>query len=782
MQARFIKAGRFPTWILFALACVVSALAFAQPIAPEAGRTDYWLIFFALTTLVLPLLVFWWGQRRLNAERTRALASMVALSLSEARFRNLFEHTPAISVQGYDSHRRVIYWNKASEQLYGYSVREALGRQLEDLIIPDVMREGVIAAVSGWVEGGAGIPPSELTLRRRDGSPVHVFSSHIMLHTGSGEPEMYCIDIDLSERKLAEQQLRKFSLAVEQSPASTVITDPEGNVEYVNEAFVRTTGYTLAEVIGRNPRILHSGKTPPETYTALWAAVMRGHAWKGEFINLRKDGTEYIESATVTPVREVDGRVSHLLAIKQDITEQKRAEAEIKRLSYYDALTGLPNRILLLDRLGLVLAVSQRQSRQDALILFNVDRFKNLNDARGHALGDLLLQEVGRRIGGLLREGDTLARLAADEFAVLLQALDVHREDASRRALSVAEKVHVALRAPFVLGDETATITASIGITLCPDGASDSPQEIFQRADTALHRAKAAGGNRSAFFEVAMGEMAQQKFRTERELRGGIPAGELRLFLQSQVDAQGRTVGAEALVRWQHPERGLLPPGVFVPVAEQSDLICELDAWMLAGACRLMAEQESLGTPLRLSVNVSPRHFRQTDFVAWVRDLIATSGVDPSYLTLEVTEGLMIDDIDSVVSKMSALTALGIHFSVDDFGTGYSSLAYLKRLPIHELKIDRTFVQDAPGDPGDAALVDTILAVARNLHLHVVAEGVETAEQAAFLNARCAVVHQGYLYGKPQPTEVWLAAWRLETDRHKQGGLIGAVTVADAQG
>jgi diguanylate cyclase (GGDEF)-like protein/PAS domain S-box-containing protein len=558
-----------------------------------------------------------------------------------------------------------------------------------------------------------------------------------------------------------EQTLNKFSLALAQSPENIVITDLDGRIEYVNDCFLRNTGYASEEVIGKNPRILKSGRTPPETFPALWAALKEGHSWQGELINRRKDGSEYVESATISPVRDAAGNVTHYLAVKQDITEKKRAEAEINRLAYYDALTGLPNRALLMDRLGLALAVALRRGHRDALILLNLDRFKNLNDAHGHSMGDLLLVAHGGRLAGLLREGDTLARIAGDEFAILLQDLGTHRESASRRALAVAEKIHAGMRTPFRLthGEEV-SLAVSVGITLGPEDDDDSAEEILRRADTALHRAKEAGGNQTAFFESDMGVAARQRYTIERELRQAIPAGELRLYLQPQVDATGAPVGAEALVRWQHPERGLLPPGMFIGVAEESDLIVDLGAWVLSEACRLMARETVAGNPLRLSVNISPRQFRQPGFVQWIRDLLAATGADPTHLTLEVTEGLVIDNVDAVVARMGELNALGIHFSVDDFGTGYSSLAYLKRMPIHELKIDKSFVQDAPLDPNDAALVETILAVARHMHLQVVAEGVETAAQAEFLNARAQVIHQGYLYGKPEPAEAWITRWR----------------------
>jgi len=565
---------------------------------------------------------------------------------------------------------------------------------------------------------------------------------------------------DITERIQTESQLRKLSLAVEQSPENIVITDLAGNIEYVNAAFVLNTGYDRDAVIGITPRVLKSGKTPSETYTSLWSALKAGEIWRGEFINKRKDGSEYTEAATIAPVREASGEMSHYLAIKQDITEQKQNQEQIYRLAYHDTLTGLPNRVMLLERLDLALSYARRQEIENAFILFNLDRFKNINDARGHRTGDLLLTAVAERLGHLLREGDLLARIAADEFAILLLMANSSPETAGRQALTAAETIHLALRDPFDFGSEASQVTASLGITLFPLSVDDTPQEVLRRADTALHRAKDAGGNQSAFFDVGMGELTQQRFRIEHELRQGIAAGELRLFIQPQVNAAGQIVSAEALVRWLHTDRGLLPPGVFIPIAEESDLIIELENWVTGEACRLMAREEMAGYPLHLSVNISPRHFRQSGFVDWLIELMGQEGNDPGYLTLEITEGMVIENVDELIAKMNRLSKLGIHFSIDDFGTGYSSLAYLKRLPIDELKIDKTFVQDAPTSPDDGALVETILAIAKHLHLKVVAEGVETMAQADFLNARAEVIHQGYLYGRPEPAEGFLARRR----------------------
>ena len=555
-------------------------------------------------------------------------------------------------------------------------------------------------------------------------------------------------------------ELNKLSQAVEQSPASIVITDLQGTIEYVNYSFIAATGYEKHEAIGQNPRMLKSGKTPSGVHEEMWTTIMRGEVWQGELINQRKNGSEYVEQAIVAPIRNSLGDTTHYLAIKQDITRQRATAARIEYLLHHDPLTGLPNRALLEERLSSILNILRRQKQHAIFILVDLDRFKTINDARGMGTGDALIKAAGERLRQTLRDDDTVARLGADEFALLITDINHDARNSIQQAQVISEKVHHAFEQPLRVEAEDFALTLSMGVTIFPEARNETAADIHLRADTALHQAKAAGGGKTAFFEADMGQAATQRYQIERELREAIPAGELRLHLQSQVDAKGRIVGAEALVRWQHPTRGMIQPGQFVPIAEESHLIVELGAWVLGEACRLLADEHVAGRQFRLSVNVSPRQFREAGFVAWLKELLITTGADPVHLTLEVTEGIMLDNIEETIGRMHTLAALGIHFSIDDFGTGYSSLAYLKRLPINELKIDKSFVQDAPTDSNDAILVETMMSLSQHMGFSVVAEGVETDAQADFLNTRGKVVHQGYLYSMPEPAEAWLQRWR----------------------
>jgi len=430
--------------------------------------------------------------------------------------------------------------------------------------------------------------------------------------------------------------------------------------------------------------------------------------------------------------------------------ELRLNSADIHRLAFFDVLTGLPNRRLLMDRIDKLLASSERSGTWSAVMFIDLDRFKTINDARGHAIGDALLCNAAERLSRLMRKADTVARIGGDEFVVLLGHLSAEPQAATHAALLVAEKIRAAIAEEFEIEGQSYNSTASIGVTMLPK-AGQTAQDLLREADTAMYRAKSEGRNGIAFFEKAMQAEVEKRLSMERDLAAALAAGELQMHVQAQVDRDGRTVGGELLMRWPQPDGTMVPPNVFIPVAEESGLIVALGAWALRQACAAVLALDAAGLPMPLSVNVSPTQFRQADFVAQVQRALADSGAPAAMLILEVTEGLLIDKMDDTIARMHQLAALGLRFSIDDFGTGYSSLAYLKKMPLYELKIDRSFIIDTPDDDNSRALVQSILAMAGHLGLRVVAEGVETQAQADFLVAHDCACMQGYLYARPMP-------------------------------
>lgn len=475
-----------------------------------------------------------------------------------------------------------------------------------------------------------------------------------------------------------------------------------------------------------------------------------------EWLTFAADGYRGLFETTKTPMFDANGRIIGVLGIAHDITERKRIESQIEHLAYHDQLTGLPNRSLLLARLRQELAASRRHSRFGAVMFVDLDQFKQINDVHGHTAGDEVLKEVATRLRYFLRQEDTVARFGGDEFVIVLAELSADQETAGSLAFSVAEKIRVALERPVRISGQDHLTTASIGVSLFPKQDEDV-DDLIREADIAMYRAKDRGRNAFIFFEEKMQAQIADHYALERELRDAVTHGALELFLQSQFTAEEKVVGAEALVRWHHPTRGLVSPATFIPLAEKSGQIVAIGEWVLREACRLLVQLHEAGHALRLSVNVSPRQFHEANFVSRVKNILVEAGADPLYLTLEITESLLVEKTEEAVSRMLALSELGIRFAIDDFGTGYSSLSYLKRLPLNQLKIDKSFVHDVPDDPNDVALVETILSVARHLHFDVVAEGVETREQLEFLSAQGCSCFQGYFFHRPQPSREWLA-------------------------
>ncbi|TAH45683.1 MAG: EAL domain-containing protein [Betaproteobacteria bacterium] len=562
-------------------------------------------------------------------------------------------------------------------------------------------------------------------------------------------------DVELAER---EDQLRRLSMAIEQSAATILITGTDGRIEYVNAAATTNTGYARDELLGRNPSLLKSGRTPATTYRDLWATLGRGEVWRGEFHNRRKDGSAFIESATIAPVKRADGVVTHYVAVKEDITLRRRSEELLHRLAYYDPLTELPNRVMLRDRLQHALLASAQSGDYAMLLLLDVDRFKQLNDTQGHAAGDRLLKEIARRLRYVLHDEDTISRHGDDDFAVIVERLGGKVGEALVRAEALAKQIHHALNVPYELDDggRRYYATHSIGVTLF-QGRQWSGENLLKQVEVALYMAKNEGRNAIRFFSPKMQAMVDAHATLEAGLRDALASRAFQLFYQPQVDPQGRVVGAEALIRWFGEDGRPVSPAEFIPVAEDTGLIVPIGQWVLETACVQLAAWQVLAPDFTLAVNVSPRQFHQPDFVAQVIASIRESGIDPGGLKLELTESVILGDLDETIARMEQLRELGLRFSLDDFGTGYSSLSYLKRLPFDELKIDQSFVWDMLSDASSETIVRAILGMSASLGLEVLAEGVETEAQRDFLCAQGCRRFQGYLFARPLPVAQWSA-------------------------
>jgi diguanylate cyclase (GGDEF)-like protein/PAS domain S-box-containing protein len=558
---------------------------------------------------------------------------------------------------------------------------------------------------------------------------------------------------DINKRKLAEEALRIAATTFD-SQEGIMITDVDGKILRVNQAFQDITGYSTAEVVGQNPRLLKSGRHDATFYQAMWAALLDTGKWMGEIWGKRKNGDIYPKLMTITAVRDNQQQLTHYVAVFRDISERKKSEQMIHRLAFYDSLTLLPNRRLLLDRLQQALAASARNNQYGALLFLDMDHFKNINDTQGHAMGDQLLIEVARRLQACVREGDSVARLGGDEFVVLLEGLSSKADEAGTQTRLVAEKIHRELGQPFILKDYECLSTASIGISLF-NGRLESAEDLLIHADVAMYQAKAGGRNAIRFFDPQMQTELDASASLEKDLRQALEKQQLRLYYQIQVDNLRRPTGGEGLLRWDHPERGLVAPMQFIPLAEDTGLIMPIGLWVLQTACAQLKQWQNspLTRDLTLAVNVSAKQFHQADFVSQVQRVLQQNGARPSLLKLELTESTVLGNVEDTISKMREIKTLGVSFSMDDFGTGYSSLQYLKRLPLNQIKIDQSFVRDITTDSNDATIVQTIIAMTKALGLDVIAEGVETEAQREFLDSRGCHAFQGYLFSKPVPLD-----------------------------
>ena len=557
--------------------------------------------------------------------------------------------------------------------------------------------------------------------------------------------------VDVSVRKLAEMEQRIAAIAFE-SQEGMILTDAHGIIIRVNKAFTDLTGYSAAEAIGQRPAMLHSGQHSADFYRRMWATLRTDHYWQGEIWNRRKNGSLYVEWLTISVVTTEDGEISHYVGAFSEITQHKEAQAQIHRMAYYDSLTELPNRRMLLDRLELVMASTARNGSHGAILFLDLDNFKQLNDTQGHSAGDQLLTEVAQRLRLCVREVDMVGRLGGDEFVVILADLDKDAETAGLQARHLGEKVRVELVSPFHPNGLEYFTSASIGISLFMNH-DQSADDLFRQSDLALYQAKEAGRNVVKFFDPVMQATLDRYVATKNDLSQAIERHELHLYYQPQTNAARQIVGAEALLRWKHPVRGMVMPGDFISLAEKSGLIIPIGTWVMAEACRQLKLWSAAPQTqdLTLSVNVSILQFHQPGYVAEVREILEQSGANPARLKIELTESLMIEDVQGTVQKLTALKALGIAIAMDDFGTGYSSLSSLTLFPLDQLKIDQSFVVNLPQGHHDAILANTIIQMGTSLGMGVIAEGVETEAQWDFLMENGCRDFQGYLFKPPMP-------------------------------
>jgi diguanylate cyclase (GGDEF)-like protein/PAS domain S-box-containing protein len=636
-------------------------------------------------------------------------------------------------------------FNHAAERIFGWSAADIVGRSI-NLLVPAECRQD--AGIAGFI-GPAGLlsvgAVSQTHGLRRDGTafPAEVGIDELDL---DGDLSYVLSVRDITQRSLAEDELRLAASVFEASSEAILITDEQNRIIAANPAFVELTGHSLAAVLGRDPSLLKSGRHDETFYRAMWQSLRSGGTWHGELWNRRQNGEEFIARLTINTVREASGNIHRYIALFSDITQKKLAEETIWQQANYDILTNLPNRRLLRDRLQQELKRMQRAGQMLALFFIDLDRFKEVNDTHGHDFGDMLLIEAARRVSECVRDTDTVARLGGDEFTVtLLNLVDMSRVE------EVGRSILEALARPYHLGRETAYLSASVGITVYP-GDGDDLETLLKNADQAMYVAKAQGRNRLSYFTRTLQDAAQKRQLLIRDLRLALPQRQLQVHYQPVVEAEsGRIVKAEALLRWRHPQRGLVPPDEFIPLAEDIGLINEIGDWVFREVALQAKSWQQAGYAFQIGINKSPRQFVVGNSEETWLDHLRQIGTAPTWLVIEITEGLLLDERSEVTDKLRKFRDAGVEIAVDDFGTGYSSLAYLKKFDIDYLKIDSSFIRDLIDDPSDRALTEAIIAMAHKLGMQVIAEGVESVAQRDFLRSAGCNFCQGYLFAKALP-------------------------------
>ena len=651
----------------------------------------------------------------------------------------------------------IVKTNPQLSDWLGYHETDMSGMALSD-IAPEPAHQ------ARWIHDDPTAPGDRVfraCLRARDGRDINaeISSKQVVFN---GQSLIVSVVRDLTQREAAaaalrasEQRQRLVAKVFENSNEGVVITDGIARIVEVNPAFSLITGYAPHEVIGKTPNVLSSGRHDATFYQVMWRQLREAGAWRGEIWNRRKNGEVYPEWLSIAAVRDEAGQVQHYVAIFSDISEQHRSRQEIEYLAHHDALTDLPNRLLFNARLDHAISQARRSKRQLAVLFVDLDRFKTINDSLGHALGDEVLRRVAERMRLAMRGEDTMARLGGDEFIILLENIT------AAGACEVAEKLATALGKPLQLKDEPVYISLSIGISLYPRDGGDV-DTLVRNADAAMYKAKSSGRDNFQFYTPELTDEVLEQAFLQNHLRRAIEQQEFRLFYQPQVDIEtGRATGVEALLRWQHPSEGLIMPMRFIPLLEEQGLMRQVGPWVLRRACEDYLRWQQAGiAPRSIAVNLSGAQIQAQGAVEQIERILAETGMPPEHLELEVTETFVMDDPESNINTLHRLRALGIRLAIDDFGTGYSSLAYLKRLPIKKLKIDRSFVKDVPGDADDEAITRAVIGLGKTLNLDIIAEGVERKACVDFLLREGCYFGQGYLWGKPMPEDEivpWLA-------------------------
>jgi diguanylate cyclase (GGDEF)-like protein/PAS domain S-box-containing protein len=662
-----------------------------------------------------------------------------------------------------DHEGRVVFMNPVAEALTGWKLAEAKGRSLRQVfpIINERTRAEVECPVGRALREGHIIGLANHTLLiARDGTERPIADSAAPIRHADGRIfGAVLVFRDQTEERRTLDNLRLTASVYEHSLNAVMITDASRRIVAVNPAFTRITGYAAEEVIGKKPNILSSGRHDAAFYAAMWERIRETGQWQGEIWNRRKDGAIYPEELTIVAVKDEEGQVTHYIGIFHDLTQIKAQEEHLRHLAHHDPLTGLPNRALLADRLKVALAQAERSGRKLAVCYLDLDGFKPINDAHGHAIGDRLLIEISQRLAGAVRGGDTVARLGGDEFVLLLTNL----VDAEECRGALARLLHLAAQPVHLEGREL-SVTASIGVTLFPDDAADV-DALLRHADQALYAAKEAGRNRFQFFDPRQAAAARTQRAFFEAVQTALARDEFVLYYQPKVDMRtGRLIGVEALIRWQHPERGLLSPAEFLPPLEGSELEIALGEWVIEAALSQIERWRASNLEIKVAVNIAPAHLARADFITRLAQLVARHpAAPPESLQLEVLESAALEDIAHVAAIIEACRQHGVGFALDDFGTGYSSLTYLRRLPADLVKIDQSFVRDMLADPNDLAIVEGIIGLAEAFRIAALAEGVENEEIGAALIHLGCPLGQGYGIARPMPAEAlpgWIERWR----------------------